>query len=179
MPISFAEPFFQIETETYKISIYIASWKKIYPKMNQLIPDLSYLHNDNSCTDFGDGYSLLRCRPEAMPHSLTTRRDIFADRILTWNRCTIGWTSMKRHWSWSKLQHLGLQKFITRTLILKNFLWVQSWRFYNLAMIVLLNWKPYYPPAFKPLSIIDLQNMITKNYLQVFRGTIIFNLFCV
>ena len=102
-----------------------------------------------------------------------------ADRIFTWNRCTIGWTSRKRHWSWSKLQHLGLQKFIKRTLILKNFLWVQSWRFYNLAMIVLLNWKPYYPPAFKPLSIIDLQNMITKNYLQVFRGTIIFNLFCV
>ena len=48
--------------------------------MNQLIPDLSYLHNDNSCTDFGDGYSLLRCRPEAMPHSLTTKMSMLTQR---------------------------------------------------------------------------------------------------
>ena len=50
--------------------------------MNQLIPDLSYLHNDNSCTDFGDGYSLLRCRPEAMPHSLTTKMSMLTQRRL-------------------------------------------------------------------------------------------------
>ena len=50
--------------------------------MNQLIPDLSYLHNDNSYTDFGDGYSLLRCRPEAMPHSLTTKMSMLTLRRL-------------------------------------------------------------------------------------------------
>ena len=50
--------------------------------MNQLIPDLSYLHNDNSCTDFGDGHSLLRCRPEAMPHSLTTKMSMLTQRRL-------------------------------------------------------------------------------------------------
>ena len=54
--------------------------------MNQLIPDLSYLHNDNSCTDFGDGYSLLRCRPEAMPHSLTTElQTVFLHGISVWS----------------------------------------------------------------------------------------------
>ena len=56
--------------------------KKIYPKMNQLIPDLSYLHNGNSCTDFGDGYSLLRCRPEAMSYSLTTKMSMLTLRHL-------------------------------------------------------------------------------------------------
>ena len=50
--------------------------------MNQLIPDLSYLHNDNSCTDFANVYSFLRCRPEAMPHSLTTKMSMLTLRRL-------------------------------------------------------------------------------------------------
>ena len=50
--------------------------------MNQFIPDSSYLHNNSSGTDFGDGYSLLRCRPEAMPHYVTTKISMLRQRRL-------------------------------------------------------------------------------------------------
>ena len=50
--------------------------------MNQFIPDLSYLQNDRSCTDFGDGYSLLHYRPMVMSYSLTTKMSMLTQRHL-------------------------------------------------------------------------------------------------
>ena len=55
--------------------------------MNQFIPDSSYLHNNSSGTDFGDGYSLLRCRPEAMPHYVTTKISMLRQRRLCRPNC--------------------------------------------------------------------------------------------